>query len=148
MIIPESPSTVLDEAVTRTLDAVQRRELVEGIMLLEKKVQVHQFWLRGYLLLATIYEHSQKAEQAIATIEQGLAICVSSIRLILVRGGRETPEQISNQQAAHINIRNRLERLRRYERVFRHRLAMLQIHCGCFDDAIEQWSAIEEEHCT
>jgi hypothetical protein len=31
--------------------------------------------------------------------------------------------------------------------MLRHRLAMLQIHRGCFDEAIEQWSAIEEEHC-
>lgn len=31
--------------------------------------------------------------------------------------------------------------------MFRHRLAMLQIRCGSFDEAIEQWSTIEEEHC-
>jgi len=28
--------------------------------------------------------------------------------------------------------------------MFRHRLAMLQIRCGNLDEAIEQWSAIEE----
>jgi hypothetical protein len=31
--------------------------------------------------------------------------------------------------------------------MFRHRLARLQIRCGNLDEAIEQWSAIEEVHC-
>lgn len=30
---------------------------------------------------------------------------------------------------------------------FSIRMAMLQVHCGCFDEAIEQWFTIEEEHC-
>jgi hypothetical protein len=30
--------------------------------------------------------------------------------------------------------------------MFRHRLAVLQIGCGNLDEAIKQWSAIEEVH--
>jgi len=37
-------------------------------------------WLRGYLLLATIYQHFQNADQAIVTTEKGLAACASGLR--------------------------------------------------------------------
>ena len=146
ILVPESTSAALEEADEAALDAVRRRELAEAIMLLEEGVQANPFWLRGYLFLATIYEYTQKAEPAIATIEQGLAMCASGLRLFSAQRWGETLEGI-NGPVAHRRIRNHLERLRQYERMFRHRLAMLQIHCGRFDEAIEQWSALEEEHC-
>jgi hypothetical protein len=145
-LVPESPSALLEAAVEAAFEAVGRRELSKAMMLLEEGVQANPFWLRGYLLLATIYEHAQKSEPAIATIEQGLAMCASGLRLFGAQGWGETLERI-NGPVAHRRIRNHLERLRRYERMFRHRLVMLQIRCGSFDEAIAQWSAIEEEHC-
>ena len=146
ILVPESTSAALEEADEAALDAVRRRELAEAIMLLEEGVQANPFWLRGYLFLATIYEYTQNAEPAIATIEQGLAMCASGLRLFSAQRWGETLEGI-NGPVAHRRIRNHLERLRQYERMFRHRLAMLQIHCGRFDEAIEQWSALKEEHC-
>lgn len=73
-------------------------------------------------------------------------MCASGLRLFSVQRWGETLERI-NEPVAHGRIRNHLERLRQYERMFRHRLAMLQICCGNLDEAIEQWSAIEEVHC-
>ena len=145
-LVPESSSALLDTAVQKALEAVGRCELTEAMTLLEEGVQANPFWLRGYLLLATIYEHAQKSEPAISTIEEGLIICASGLRLLGAQGWGETLEQI-NGPAVHRRIRNHLERLRRYERMFRYRLAMLQVRCGSFDKAIEQWSSLEEEHC-
>lgn len=145
-LVPESPIAALEEVVERALEAVGRGELAEAMTLLEEGVRANPFWLRVYLLLATIYEYAQKAELAIATIEQGLAIGVSSLRLFGAQGWGKTLERI-NGPVAHSRIQSHVERLRRYERMFRHRLAMLQIRCGSFDEAIEQWSTIEEEHC-
>ena len=147
MLVPEFPGTALDETVETALEAVGRRELSNAMMLLEEGVQANPFRLRVYLLLATIHEHAQKAELAIATIEQGLVMCASGLRLFSAQGWGETLERI-NGPVAHRRIRNYLERLRQYERMFRHRLAMLQIRCGSFDEAIAQWSAMEEEPCT
>ena len=82
------------------MEAVGRRELAEAIMLLEEGVQANPFWLRGYLFLATIYEYTQKAEPAIATIEQGLAMCASGLRLFSTQRWGETLERI-NGPVAH-----------------------------------------------
>lgn len=142
---PESPSAALEQAVERALEAVGRGELADAIAILEEGVRANPFWLRVYLLLATIYAYAQNAELAIATIEEGLAMCASGVRLFSAQGWGETLERI-NGPVARPRIQNHVERLRRYERMFRHRLAMLQISCGSFDEAIEQWSTIEEEH--
>lgn len=147
ILVPEPTNPALEDADEAALEAVGRRELAEAIIQLEEGVQANPFWLRGYLFLATIYEYAQKAESAIATIEQGLAMCASGFRLFSAQRWAEMPERI-NGPVVHRRMWNHGERLRQYERMFRHRLAMLQIHCGRFDEAIEQWSAIEELHCT
>ncbi len=146
ILVPESTSAASEEAGEAALEAVGRRELAESIVLLEAGVQANPFWLRGYLFLATIYEYAQKAESAITTIEQGLAMCASGLRLFSAQRGAETPERI-NGPVVHRRMWNHGERLRQYERMFRHRMAILQIHCGRFDEAIAHWSAIEEVHC-
>lgn len=144
-LVPEFPDPTLEETVETALAAIGRRELSDAMMLFEEGVQANPFWLRVYLLLATIYDHAQKTELAISTLEQGLVMCASGFRLFSAQGWGETLERI-NGPVARTRIRNHLERLRQYERMFRHRLAMLQIRCGSVDEAIEQWSIIEEEH--
>lgn len=146
ILVPEPTSPALEDADQAALDAAGRRELTEAIMQLEEGVQANSFRLRGYLFLATIYEYAQNAESAIATIEQGLAMCTSGLRLLSAQRWDETLERI-NGPVANRRMWNHVERLRQYERMFRHRLVMLQIHCGRFDEAIEQWSAVEEVHC-
>lgn len=145
-IVPDSPNEAVDEAVEIVLKAVGRQEMTQAVTILEEVVNTNPFWLRGYLLLATIYQYVQNADQAIAITEKGLAACASGLRLFSAPKYVETVERI-NGPVVHSRIRNHAERLRRYERMFRHRLAMLQIRCGNLDEAIEQWSAIEEVHC-
>ncbi len=146
-IVPDSPTEAVDEAIEIVLKAVGRQEMTQAITILEEVVNTNPFWLRGYLLLATIHQYVQDADQAIATTEKGLAACASGLRLFSAPKWVETVERI-NGPVVHSRIRNHAERLRQYERMFRHRLAMLQIRCGNLDEAIEQWSAIEEVHCT
>jgi hypothetical protein len=146
ILVPESSSAMSKEVVETALEAIRRRDLAEASMLLEEEVRADPFWLRGYLFLATIYEYEQKAEQGIATIEQGLAMCASSLRLFRAQGWGKTLERI-NGPVVHDRIRNTTERLRLYERMLRYRLTMLQIRCGCFDEAIAQWPDIDSEPC-
>jgi hypothetical protein len=145
-IVPDSPTEAVDEAIEIVLKAVGRQEMTQAVTILEEVVKTNPFWLRGYLLLATIYQYVQDADQAIATTEKGLAACASGLRLFSASKWVEAVERI-NGLVVHSRIRNHAERLRRYEHMFRHRLAMLQIRCGNLDQAIEQWSTIEEVHC-
>jgi hypothetical protein len=145
-IVPDSPTETVGEAIEIVLKAVGRQEMPQAVTILEEVVKTNPFWLRGYLLLATIYQYVQNADQAIATTEKGLAACASGLRLFSAPKWVETVERINRPVVTHRN-RNHAERLRRYERMFRHRLAMLQIRCGNLDEAIKQWSAIEEVHC-
>ena len=145
-IVPDSRNEAVDEAIEIVLKAVGRQEMTQAVTILEEVVNTNPFWLRGYLLLATIYQYVQNADQAIATTEKGLAACASGLRLFSAPKWVEAVERI-NGPVAHGRMRNHAERLRRYECMFRHRLAMLQIRCGNLDEAIEQWSAIEEVHC-
>jgi len=144
-IVPDPPTEAVDDAIEIVLKAVGRQEMTQAVTILEEVVNTNPFWLRGYLLLATIYQYVQYADQAIVTIEKGLAICASGLRLFSAPKWIEAVERI-NGPVVHNRIRNHAERLRRYERMFRHRLAMLQVRCGNLDEAIEQWSAIEEVH--
>jgi len=80
-IVPDSPTDDFDEAIEIVLKAVGRQEMTQAVTILEEVVNGNPFWLRGCLFLATIYEYTQKAEPAIATIEQGLAMCASGLRL-------------------------------------------------------------------
>ena len=145
-IVPDSPTETVGEAIEIVLKAVGRQEMTQAVMILEEVVNTNPFWLRGYLLLATVYQYVQNPDQAIATTEKGLAACTSGLRLFSTPKWVETVERIKG-PVVHSRVRNHAERLRRYERMFRHRLAMLQIRCGNLDEAIEQWSAIEEVHC-
>ncbi len=145
-IVPDSPNEAVDEVVEIVLKAIGRQEMTQAVTILEEVVNTNPFWLRGYLLLATIYQYVQNADQAISTTKKGLAACASGLHLFSAPKCVETVERI-NGPVVHSRIRNHAERLRRYERMFRHRLAMLQVRCGNLDEAIEQWSAIEEVHC-
>ena len=145
-IVPDSPTEVVDAVITTVFRMIGGQELSQAVMILEEVVTSNPYWLRGYLLLATIYQYSQNVEQAITTTEKGLAACADGRRLFNVPKGNESGEQIKG-PVVHSRIRNHPERLRRYERMFRHRLAMLQIRCGNLDVAIEQWSAIEKVPC-
>jgi lipopolysaccharide biosynthesis regulator YciM len=145
-IVPDSPTKAVEKAIEIILGAVAQGEMSKAVTLLENVQQANPFWLRGYLMLATIYQYDQNAEQAIATMERGLVMCVSGLRMFKTQRRLETMERVKG-PAVHERSRRNLERFKRYERMFRHRMVMLQVHCGRFDEAIEQWSTIEEEHC-
>jgi cytochrome c-type biogenesis protein CcmH/NrfG len=145
-IVPEFPGEAAEEAIEIMLRAVARGELAQAAMVLENVIQANPFWLRGYLLLATIYQYGHHTEQAIIAIEKGLAMCTRGLRLFRARGWVETVKRITG-PVVRSRISNNAERLRRYEGMFRYRLAMLRIHCGCFDEALEHWAAREDEHC-
>lgn len=145
-IVSDFPTEAVDEAIEFVLTAVGRQEMTQAVTILEAVVNTNPFWLRGYLLLATIYQYTQNTDQAIVTTEKGITACVSGLRLFSAPKWVEAVERI-NGPVVHSRIRNHAERLRRYERMFRHRLAMLQIRCGNLDEAIEQWSAVEKVHC-
>ena len=74
-IVPDPPTKVGDEATTIVLNAVGRQEMTQAVTILEEVMNTNPYWLRGYLLLAAIYQYVQGADQAIATTEKGLAGC-------------------------------------------------------------------------
>ena len=78
-IVPDSLTEAFDEAVEIVLKAVERQEMTQAVTILEEVVNTSPCWLRGYLLLATIYQYVQNTDQAIATTEKGLAACASGL---------------------------------------------------------------------
>jgi predicted Zn-dependent protease len=145
-IVPDPPTEVVDEVLTIVLSAVGRRKMTQAVAILEEVVNSNPCWLRGYLLLATIYQCTQNTEQAIAAAEEGLAACAMGLRLCSAPKRVESVKRVKG-PVVQSRIQSHVERLGRYERMFRHRLAMLQIHYGSLDEAIEQWSAIEKVPC-
>ena len=53
-IVPDSSTEAVEAAIEIMLEAVARREVGEAVVALEDVVGANPFWLRGYLLLATI----------------------------------------------------------------------------------------------
>lgn len=145
-LVNDPLSEVFEEIVQTVVEQAARQELGEAAMLLEVAVESNPFWLRGYLLLGTIYQHQEDIEKAICTIKDGLATCINNLRLFESQEWLDTVEWI-NGPAVHHRLSQNADRMRRYEYIFRHRLALLQIGSGRFDDAIKQWDEIEDEHC-
>ncbi len=135
------------ESITQVvLEQAEREEIVQAVQLLETTLDSNPFWLRGYLLLGTVYQHARQIDNAISTIENGLTICINSLRLFESKEWLGTVKRIVG-HSVHDRTTQNAERLRRYEYILRHRLALLQVGVGSFDDAIKQWAEIEDEHC-
>ena len=145
-IVPDSPDHTFEKTIEITLEAVAHQKISEAAEILEHALRADKSWLRGYLLLATIYQCTEQFTQAITTLGRGLNICANGFRLlsaprwVAIVGGLNGP-------LVHKRLRRNAERFKRYEQIFRHRMVILQIHAGRLDDAIEQWIALEGEHC-
>jgi hypothetical protein len=54
-IVPDPPTEVVDESTTIVLKAVGREEMTQAVTILEEVMNTDPYWLRGSLMLATIY---------------------------------------------------------------------------------------------
>lgn len=145
-IVGEPHSDSFETITQAVVEQTEREDIVQAVQLLETTLESNPFWLRGYLLLGTVYQHAQQIGNAIATIQNGLTICTNSLRLFESKEWLGTVERI-NGPTAHDRTARNADRLRRYEYILRHRLALLQVGIGSFDDALKQWAEIEDEHC-
>jgi hypothetical protein len=145
-IVPDTSHEALKETIDVMFEAVAQQKTTEATMLLEDALQANTSWLRGYLLLATIYQYTEQYTLAITTLGRGLNICANGLRLFSAPRWVAMVENL-NGPRVHERLRRKAERFKRYEQTFRYRMAMLQIHTGRLDDAIEQWVALEGEHC-
>lgn len=141
-LVGDEPNRVLHEALDAAMERIAMADMEKATAVLEAAVQANPCWLRGYLLLATIYEYEHKADLASASIERGLAVCVRSSSTLRLQQWGERVGQITGSIVRDRIIRN-LQRLARYDRIFRDRLAMIQIRRGWLDEAIAQWAAVE-----
>jgi hypothetical protein len=123
-VVPDPPTEIVDAAITDLLRAVGRQEMTQAVTILEEVVNSNSYWLRGYLLLVTVYQYVQNEEQAIITAEKGLAVCAIGLRLCNASKGIESLGQIKVLVVQRC-IRTPVEQFRRYERIFRHQLATL-----------------------
>ena len=142
-LVGDESNPTLREALDAAMERIARADTETAAAVLEAVVQVNPCWLRGYVLLATIYEFEHKADLAAASIERGLAVCARSSSTLRLQRWGERVGSITGPIARDRIIRN-LQRLTRYERIFKQHLAMIQIRRGCWDEAAEQWAAVEE----
>ncbi|MGE3151135.1 MAG: tetratricopeptide repeat protein [Nitrospiraceae bacterium] len=144
-LVGNESSRTLQEALDAAMGRIVLGDTNQAAAVLEAAVQANPSWLRGYLLLATIYEYEHKADLAATYIEQGLAVCARSSSTLRLQRWGERVGSITGPLARDRIIQN-AQRLTRYERIFKQRLAMIQIRRGCWDEAFAQWEAIEGEH--
>lgn len=145
-ILPDDKSRDVEKQLNVVLEHIARNETVQGTAVLEDLVNANPSWLRGYLLLATVYEDRQATGKAINALESGLNGCKSGLRLLANQGWRALDKRISG-RVIQDRVRRRTERFTQYEKMFRHRLAVIQIRRGHFDEAIECWAALENVPC-
>jgi hypothetical protein len=145
----EVPLATIEETVGAMMEAVRQRRISDAAAVLERALQTDAYWLRGYLLLATIYERGDGIAKAMATIERGLGACANGIRLFSASRWIKAVVGL-NGPVVHGRIRRHRERFERYERMFRHRMALLLARSGRVDEAsdasIESWLHLECEH--
>ncbi len=148
VILPEAEEhrAAVQRSSGLAFEHIARNNLDPAISLLGKLLKQHPLWLRGYLLLATIYEGTQAIQQAIAVIENGINMCRASVRL-LAMPGRSLP--MSGTLGHDVRSRNlrRAARGLRYEQILRHRLALLLVRAGRFEEALQCWTELEGLHC-
>jgi len=143
-IVPNSHDQAFDEVVEVMLEAATQRKFSDAAAILEDALQANTSWLRGYLLLATIYQSTEQFIRAITTLRQGLNICIKGSRLFSLAKWAAMMDCL-NGPHVHERVRRSAERFKRYEQIFRHRMAMVQTHTGDFDDALENWVALVGE---
>jgi predicted O-linked N-acetylglucosamine transferase (SPINDLY family) len=141
-LVGDESNSTLQEAFDTAMERVALGDTKEAAAVLEAAAQANPFWLRGYLLLATIYEYEHKGDLAASSIERGLAVCSRSSSTLRLQRWGERVGHITGPIARDRIIRN-IQRLTRYEHIFRQHLAMIQIRRGCRDEAAEQWAAVE-----
>lgn len=141
-LVGSEPNRTLQEVLDAAMERIAMADTEEAASVLEAAVQANPCWLRGYVLLATIYEYDRKADLAADSIERGLAVCRRRSSTLRLQQWGERVGSITGSIARDRIIRN-IQRLTRYERIFREHLAMIQIRRGCLDEAIQQWSGVE-----
>lgn len=144
-LVGNESNRTLQEVLDAAMERIATADTEEAAAVLEAAVQANPFWLRGYVLLATIYEYDRKADLAADSIERGLAVCRRRSSTLRLQQRGERVGAITGPIARERIIRN-IQHLTRYERIFREHLAMIQIRRGCLDDTIEQWAAVEGRH--
>jgi hypothetical protein len=142
-LVGNESNPTLREVLDAAMERIARADMEAAAAVFEAAIQANPFWLRGYVLLATIHEYEHKGDLAAASIERGLAVCARSSSTLRLQRWGERVGSITGPIARDRIIRN-IQRLTRYERIFKQHLAMIQIRRGCWDEAVEQWAAVEE----
>lgn len=147
-IVPESEigGASAQHTSASALEHIARNEIAQAIRLLAAAVKDNPLWLRGYLLLATIYQHAKSAQQAIATLEGGIDVCKAGLRYLAMESGMWMIRRTTG-YSRQARILRRAELLGRYDRILRHQLVLLLVETGRFDEALQYWTEREKAHC-
>ncbi len=144
-LVPDTHLTISRDVVEAVLEAVDGRNLPEAVGLIGEVHHINPCWFPGYLFLATIYEDTGRHIEAIHVLGRGLDLCAQGFRLVQSRHEVATRrwwyDTVERLEAARD-----LERFRRYQQIFLHRITRLHYLCGCFDEVMEQWGWIEDMH--
>lgn len=126
------------DAAVCVLRPLEQVDVTEGVRILVRGLKENPFWLRGYLLLAIIYQEVQAAQEAVVALQLGARVCEAGLRYLgrqlatlatsgLLRGELPTP------------VVRRISLLMRYEELLRHHLAQVLVEAGRFDEALQWW---------
>ncbi|WP_447974807.1 hypothetical protein [Nitrospira sp. Kam-Ns4a] len=117
------------------LDQMEQGRIPEVVRALVSASRRNPLWLPGYLLAAEIYQEAEATDQAVETLQAGLRVCRTVLRLLMAQlceaalGGPE-----------HRIIQHRLSvraaHMRRYEAMLRRQVAAILIKAERFDEAL------------
>ncbi len=128
------------------LEHIARNEIAQAASLLGSALGKNPLWLRGYLLLATIYEETQATQKAIGWLESGINICRASLRSLAMQSCTLSMSGTFSHKVRS-RILHRAAHFSRYEQILRHRLAPMLAKAGHFEEALQCWTELEDLHC-
>ncbi len=111
-LVPDPHDQRFEKTIEITLEAVAQQKISETADILEQALRANVSWLRGYLLLGTIYQSTEQFTQAITTLGRGLNICANTFRLFSAPRWVAMVERL-NGPLVHECLRRNAERFKR-----------------------------------
>lgn len=148
VIVPEAEEhySAGQHSSALALEHIARNDIAQAVSLLGNTLRKNPLWLRGYLLLATIYEEMRDTKKAIMLLENGINVCRGSLRSLAMQSCSLSMSEMFS-RGIRSRILHRAAHVSRSEQMLRHRLTLVLVQAGHFEEALQCWTELEDRRC-
>lgn len=133
---PQRVNAVQEAALTLVFQHLAQHAIPQAVFALVDGLKANPLWLRGYLLLATIYRETGAPERSISTLRTACHLCEVVLRQAAVQSCTPNGPGLWNQDMPP-NLADYVEMLRWYRELFWHHLAQMWIETGHYEHILE-----------